>query len=271
MSLVRADDGVPLSRKCALAGVSRASLYYEPRPADARTLALQLVVDKLYMEFPYYGTRRVMLHLRREGHAVGRDKARSLMAAVGWRTIHPGPRPTKPQPGHRIYPYLLRDMDVIRPGEVWCADITYIPVRGGFFYLVAVMDWASRFVLSWELDNTMEVGFCVSAMEEALRSHDAPSISNTDQGSQFTSEAFVRPLLDAGVRIRPSPPAGRLPTGWESRIGLDPIRRGGIEARLGGGGLQPVPLSKLHVEPHLVIRYVSPRHGLRPLVKTKAP
>ena len=184
MRLVRADDGVPLTRKCALAGVSRASLYYEPRPADACTLALQLVVDKLYMEFPYYGTRRVMLHLRREGHALGRDKARSLMAAVGWRTIHPGPRTTKPQPGHRIYPYLLRDMDAIRPGEVWCADITYIPVRGGFFYLVAVMDWASRFVLSWELDNTMEVGFCVSAMEEALRRHDAPSISNTDQGSR---------------------------------------------------------------------------------------
>ena len=198
---MREDDGVPLTRKCALAGLSRASLYYEPRPADARTLALQLVVDKLYMEFPYYGTRRVMLHLRREGHAVGRDKARSLMAAVGWRTIHPGPRTTKPQPGHRIYPYLLRDLDAIRPGEVWCADITYIPVRGGFFHLVAVMDWASRFVLSWELDNTMEVGFCVSAMEEALRRHGAPSISNTDQGSQFTSEAFVRPLLDAGVRI----------------------------------------------------------------------
>ena len=123
------DDGVPLSRKCALAGVSRASLYYEPRPADRRTLALQLVVDKLYMEFPCYGTRRVMLHLRREGHAVGRDKARSLMAAVGWRTIHPGPRTTKPQPGHRIYPYLLADRDDIRPGEVVCADITYIPVR----------------------------------------------------------------------------------------------------------------------------------------------
>ena len=130
---MRTDDGLPLSRKCALAGVSRGSLYYEPRPVDARTLALQLAVDKLYMEFPCYGTRRVMLHLRREGHAVGRDKARSLMAAVGWRTIHPGPRTTKPQPGHRIHPYLLGDMDAIRPGEVWCADITYIPVRGGFF------------------------------------------------------------------------------------------------------------------------------------------
>ena len=168
---------------------------------DALTLELQLVVDKLYMECPYYGSRRVMFHLRREGYAVGRTKARSLMAAVGWRTVHPGPRTTKPQPGHKIYPYLLRDLGEIRPGEVICADITYIPVRGGFFYLVAIMDWASRFVLSWELDNTMEVGFCVSAVEEALRRYGAPLISNTDQGSQFTSDAFTRPLLDAGVRI----------------------------------------------------------------------
>ena len=182
MRLVRTDDGLPLSRKCALAGVSRGSLYYEPRPVDARTLALQLAVDKLYMEFPYYGTRRVMLHLRREGHAVGRDKARSLMSAVGWRTIHPGPRTTKPQPGHRIYPYLLRDMDAIRP-QVW-ARTDHPRAWVGSIYCSGVMDWASRFVLSWELDNTMVVGFCVSAMEEALRRHDAPAISNTDQGSR---------------------------------------------------------------------------------------
>ena len=196
------DDGtLPLTRKCALSGVSRAALYYRPRPVDAETLKLQLVVDKLYLRCPYYGSRRVMFHLRREGYAVGRDKARSLMAAVGWRTIHPGPRTTKPQPGHRIYPYLLADLEEIRPGEVICADITYIPARGGFFYLVAVMDWASRFVLSWELDNTMEVGFCVSAVEEALRRYGAPLISNTDQGSQFTSDAYTRPLLGAGVRI----------------------------------------------------------------------
>ena len=168
---------------------------------DALTLELQLVVDKLYMECPYYGSRRVMFHLRREGYAVGRAKARSLMSAVGWRTVHPGPRTTKAQPGHKIYPYLLRGLGAILPGEVICADITYIPVRGGFFYLVAIMDWASRFVLSWELDNTMEVGFCVSAVEEALRLYGAPLISNTDQGSQFTSDAFTRPLLDAGVRI----------------------------------------------------------------------
>ena len=201
MGLIRADGSLALARKCELAGVSRASLYYVPQPADAETLALQRRVDELYLKFPYYGTRRVMLHLRQEGHAVGRDRARSLMAAVNWRTIHPGPRTTKPEPGHRIYPYLLGGRDDIRPGEVWCADITYIPVRGGFFYLVAVMDWASRYVLSWELDNTMEVGFCVSAAEEALGRYPAPAISNTDQGSQFTSEAFLRPLQAAGVRI----------------------------------------------------------------------
>ena len=173
-----------MTRKCELAGVSRASLYYRPRPVDALTLELQLVVDKLYMECPYYGSRRVMFHLRREGYAVGRTKARSLMAAVGWRTVHPGPRTTKPQPGHKIYPYLLGDLGEIRSGEVICADITYIPVRGGFFYLVALMDWASRFVLSWELDNTMEVGFCVSAVGEALRRNGAPLISNTARRTQ---------------------------------------------------------------------------------------
>ena len=201
MSAIRTDRTLPLSRKCELAGVSRSSLYYEPRPADARRLLLQVLVDKLYMECPYYGTRRVSLHLKREGHDVGRDLARSLMAAVNWRTVHPGPRTSKPQPGHRIYPYLLDGLEHIAPGEVICADITYIPVRGGFLYLVATMDWASRFVLSWELDNTLEVGFCVGALEEALGRYGAPCISNTDQGSQFTSEAYLRPLLEAGVRI----------------------------------------------------------------------
>ena len=120
MRLTREDDGLPVSRKCALAGVSRTSLYYEPRPVDGRTLALQLVVDKLYMEFPYYGTRRVMLHLRRDGHTVGRDKARSLMAAVGWRTIHPGPRTTKPQPGNKTYRTCWRISRTSAPAR-WCA------------------------------------------------------------------------------------------------------------------------------------------------------
>ena len=201
MRLIREDDTLALTRKCELAGVSRSSLYYEPRPADARRLALQLLVDQLYMEFPYYGTRRVSLHLRREGHEVGRELARSLMAAVNWRTVYPGPRTSKPRPGHKIYPYLLDDIEQILPGEVICADITYIPVRGGFLYLVAIMDWASRFVLAWELDNTLEVGFCVSALTEALERYGAPLISNTDQGSQFTSEAYIGVLTEAGVRV----------------------------------------------------------------------
>ena len=201
MRLIRADDTLPLARKCELAGVSRSSLYYEPRPADERRLALQLRVDRLYMEFPYYGTRRVSLHLRREGHDVGRDLARSLMAAVNWRTVHPGPRTSAPQPGHKIHPYLIDGLGRILPGEVICADITYVPVRGGFLYLVAIMDWASRFVLAWELDNTLEAGFCVGALTEALERYGAPLVSNTDQGSQFTGRAWLGVLEDAGVRI----------------------------------------------------------------------
>ncbi len=190
-----------LARKCAATGLSRSSLYYTPKPVDGRILMLRRLMDQLYMDFPYYGTRRVSLHLRRQGHEVGRDMARSLMAAVNWRTVHPGPRTSKPQPGHRIYPYLLDGLEQILPGEVICADITYIPVRGGFLYLVAIMDWSSRFVLAWEVDNTMEVGFCVSALEEALERYGTPLISNTDQGSQFTSETWLSVLREAGTRI----------------------------------------------------------------------
>ena len=156
--MVREETGLSLSRACELAGVSRASVYYRPVPVDEETLMLQSLVDRLYMDFPYYGTRRVSWHLRRLGHDVGRDRARSLMAAVNRRTVHPGPRTSKPGAGHEVHPYLLGDMREIAPGQVICSDITYIPVRGGYLYLVAIMDWSSRFVLSWELDNTLEVG-----------------------------------------------------------------------------------------------------------------
>ena len=201
MKRIREDKTLPLSRKCALSGVSRSSLYYAPRPVSAERLRLRQLVDELYMAFPYYGTRRVSLHLRREGHDVGRDMARTLMAEVRWRTVYPRRRTSRPQPDHKLYPYLLNDLERIAPGDVICADITYIPMRGGFSYLVAVMDWASRFVLSWELDNTMEAGFCVSALEEALDRYGAPTISNTDRGRQFTCEAYLRPLIERGVRI----------------------------------------------------------------------
>ena len=199
--MVREDTGLSLSRACELAGVSRASVYYRPVPAGAETLMLQSLVDRLYMDCPYYGTRRVSWHLRRLGHEVGRDRARSLMAAVNWRTVHPGPRTSNPGAGHAVYPYLLGDMEHIAPGQVICSDITYIPVRGGYLYLVAIMDWSSRFVLSWELDNTLEAGFCVSALKEALERHGTPEISNTDQGSQFTGEAYLGVLRGAGVKI----------------------------------------------------------------------
>ncbi len=171
-----------VSRACELAGVSRASVYYRPIGADAETLLLQSLVERLYMDFPYYGTRRVSWHLKQLGHDVGRERARSLMAVVNWRTVHPGVRTSHSAPGHTVYPYLLGNMKDIVPGQVLCSDITYIPMRGGYMYLVAMMDWSSRFVLSWELDNTLEVSFCVSALKEALERHGTPEISNTDQG-----------------------------------------------------------------------------------------
>ncbi len=201
MKLIKADASLPLSRKCALAGPGRSSLYYKPKPRDAERLRLRRLVDELYMSYPCYGTRRAGLHLRRQGHGVGRDLARTLMAEVCWRTVYPRPRTSRAQPGHKIYPHLLNGLGRIAPGGVICADITYIPMRGGFSYLVAVMDWASRFALSWELDNTLEAGFCAGALEEALERYGTPPVSNTDQGVQFTCEAWLRPLLDRGVRI----------------------------------------------------------------------
>ncbi len=201
MRLIKEDGTLPLARKCALAGVSRSSLYYEPKPPDAERLRLRRLVDELYMAFPCCGTQRVGLHLRRQGHGVGRGLARTLMAEVCWRTVYPRPRTSRAQPGHKIYPHLLNDRERIAPGGVICADITHIPMRGGFSYLVAVMDWASRFVLSRELDNTLEAAFCAGALEEALERYGAPPVSNTDQGVRFTCEAWLRPLLDRGVKI----------------------------------------------------------------------
>ena len=199
--MVREGTGLSLSRACELAGAGRASVYYRPVPADAQTPVLQSLVDRLYMDFPYYGTRGAGWHLRRLGHEVGRDRARSLMAAVNWRTVQPGPRTSNPGAGHAVYPYLLGDMEHIAPGQVICSDITYIPVQGGYLYLVAIMDWSSRFVLSWEPDNTLGAGFCAGALKEALERHGTPEISNTHQGSWFTGEAYLGVLRGAGAGI----------------------------------------------------------------------
>jgi len=159
------------------------------------------LLDEQFLETPWYGSRQMARHLRRLGHAVGRKRVRRLMARMGLAAIYQRPRTTVPHPEHRIYPYLLRHLVVDRPNQVWCADITYIPMRRGFLYLVAVMDWATRRVLSWRLSNTMDVDFCIAALEEALARFGRPEIFNSDQGGQFTSPRFTEVLTAADVRI----------------------------------------------------------------------
>jgi len=159
------------------------------------------LLDEQFLETPYYGSRRMVYHLRRQGYRVGRKRVRRLMAKMGLAVIYRRPRTSAPHPQNPIYPYLLRGLAVTRPDQVWCADVTYIPMRRGFLYLVAVMDWYSRRVLSWRLSNTLEPAFCAEALTQALSRYDAPEIFNTDQGSQFTSLQFTSLLKEAGVRI----------------------------------------------------------------------
>ena len=188
-------------RQCAMLGIARSSVYRWPRAANDNDLALQRRIDELFTRWPFLGSRRMTALLRAEGTPINRKRVQRLMRQMGIAALGPKPRTTKPAPGHRIYPYLLGDVAVERPNQVWSADITYIPLGRGFLYLVAVMDWSSRAVLSWRLSNTMDVSFCVSALEEALARFGRPEIFNTDQGSQFTSAAFTGTLAAAGIRI----------------------------------------------------------------------
>ena len=200
MMIERDHEGMSLSRQCALLGVSRSALYYEPVGESAATLSLMRRIDQLYLEHPFYGSRQMVRHLAREGVSVGRHRVRRLMRLLGLEAIYRKPRLSVANPEHRVYPYLLRGLTITRPNQVWCADITYIPVQHGFLYLVAIMDWASRRVLAWELSNTMDTEFCLEALAEALESYGIPEIFNTDQGSQFTSIAFTGQLEAAGIR-----------------------------------------------------------------------
>ena len=188
-------------RQCELVSLSRSAFYYRPSGESPANLALMRLIDEQFLETPWYGARQMARHLRRQGYAVGRKRVRRLMAKMGLTAIYQRPRTTVPHPEHRTYPYLLRGMTIDRPDQVWCADITYIPMRRGFLYLVAVMDWASRRVLAWRLSNTMEADFCIEALDEALARYGRPEIFNTDQGSQFTSPRFVEVLTAAGVRV----------------------------------------------------------------------
>ena len=188
-------------RQCTLLQISRSGRYYRPTGEREPTLALMRLIDEAFLDCPYYGSRQMMRHLHRLGHRVSRGRVIRLMRTMGLRAIFQKPNTSAPHPEHRIYPYLLRDLGIVRPNQVWCSDITYIPMRRGFLYLVAVMDWHSRRVLSWRLSNTMDVTFCTDALAEALSRHGQPEIFNTDQGSQFTSLAFTQVLADAGIRI----------------------------------------------------------------------
>ena len=197
----REEEALSLSRQCRLLDLSRSSLYYRPKGESEETLALMRRIDELFLKYPFYGSRQIVRHLRREGLRVGRHRVRRLMGLMGIAAIYRAPRTSKPHPAHKVYPYLLKGLRIEKPDHVWCADITYIPVRSGFLYLAAVMDWASRRVLSWRLSNTLDASFCVEALEEAMGRYGKPEIFNTDQGSQFTSADFVGVLKDAKVRI----------------------------------------------------------------------
>jgi len=201
-ALVDRDHRVPSIRKqCQLLGLSRSGVYREPSPANENDLALMRRIDELFTAWPFLGSRRMAAMLRAEGWPVNRKRMQRLMRRMGIAALGPKPRTTKPAPGHRVFPYLLRNLAIDRPNQVWAADITYVPIGRGFLYLVAVIDWASRAVLAWRLSNTMDVSFCVSALEEALARFGKPEIFNTDQGSQFTSAAFTGTLTAAGIRI----------------------------------------------------------------------
>jgi len=193
--------GLSVVRQCELVSISRSGFYYQPVGETAENLALMRLIDAQFLETPWYGSRQMARHLRRDSHEVGRKRVRRLMAVMGLVPIYQRPRTTVPNSEHRVWPYLLRDMVIDRPNQVWCTDITYIPMRRGFLYLVAVMDWATRKVLSWRVSNTVDVEFCIEALEEALVRFGRPEIFNSDQGSQFTSLEFTEVLKAAGVRI----------------------------------------------------------------------
>jgi putative transposase len=201
-AMVRRDHpDMSLSRQCRVLAISRSSFYHAAKGESPETLALMRRIDELFLKYPFHGSRQMARQLRREGVCVGRHRVRRLMRLMGLAAIYQAPRTSDPHPAHRIYPYLLKGMAIDRANQVWCADITYIPVQHGFLYLVAIIDRATRHVLAWRLSNTMDGAFCVEALQEALARYGRPGIFNTDQGSQFTSVGFTGVLKDADIAI----------------------------------------------------------------------
>jgi putative transposase len=233
--MIDREHDLPISKQAEALNISRGSVHYLPRPVSPKDLALMQRLDRLHLEFPFAGSRMLRGLLAAEGCKIGRRHVTTLMRRMGIEALYRRPRTTKPEPGHKIYPYLLRGMEITRPNQVWAMDITYIPMARGFVYLAVVLDWATRRVLSWRLSITMEAAFCVATLEDAMARHGKPEIFNTDQGSQFTGAVFTgvarrqrhrhqhgRPGRLAGQRVRRAAVAqrqirGGLPAGLRQR------------------------------------------------------
>ena len=200
--LVEPAGRLSVRQQCELLGLARSSLYYEARPETPANLALMRRLDELHLRHPVFGSRRLGWLLGQEGQVVNRKRVMRLLQQMGIQAIYPRGRSSQPGAGHRIYPYLLKGLIISAPNQVWCSDITYVPLAQGFLYLVAVMDWWSRYVLAWEVSNTLDSDFCIRAWERALeRAPQAPRIANTDQGAQFTSEAYLEAVESSGVQV----------------------------------------------------------------------
>lgn len=196
-----ANRSLSIVRQCRLLKISRSGWYYNPKEENPFNLSLMQMIDEQFLATPYYGSRQMMRQLRRAGYQVSRKRVRRLMRLMGLEAIYQAPRTSFPHPEHKIYPYLLKELNINRPNQVWCSDITYIPIKRGFLYLVAIMDWYSRKVLSWRISNTLDTEFCVQALKEAIGRYGIPDIFNTDQGSQFTSFQFTNILKDYEIKI----------------------------------------------------------------------
>ena len=202
MAMVDPDhEQLSILKQCKLLLLNRSSLYYVHHPVDKDDLAMMGLIDEQFLKTPFYGSRRMAAHLTQAGHIINRKRVRRLMAKMGLMAIYPKPNTSKPHPEHKIYPYLLRDVVVSRPNQVWSTDTTYLRMSHGFMYLVAIMDWYSRKVLSCRISNTLETGFCLDALMEAFQNYGRPEIFNTDQGSQFTSAAFVKAVEDTRAKM----------------------------------------------------------------------
>jgi putative transposase len=199
--MIDPEHDLAIKQQAEVLGISRSTVYYEPRPISAEDLWLMRRLDELHLNYPFAGSRMLRGLLWQQGLEVGRRHIKTLMRRMGIEAIYRKPNTSKPAPGHRIYPYLLRELFITRPNQAWAMDITYIPMARGFIYLAAVVDWFSRRVLAWKLSITMDVSFCIEELEEALSRNEKPEIFNTDQGSQFTSEAFTGRLKEEGIRI----------------------------------------------------------------------